>query len=224
MVLVCSNFVKLTPNWRGRISTLLGSALVAAVSRVVPFYQSPLAVVPVFAVISNMFPGVVISISEFVPQLVLTNAPRITKIKIFLSVVALHAAGALIAGNLIPNFYDAPEFVSRKAIAQEAFFSIVLAFIVTKRSDIAPLVYLAGFLGTVGPDMVHISSSISFGAHALGNGRLLARLIWQTVGALIGAGLVAPLVDSERIDFDPITSVTRTTDGRVINNNRVNGQ
>jgi hypothetical protein len=224
LVLVGTNFVKLTPKWRGRISTVIGSGIIAAVSRVIPFYNSPLAVVPVIALVCKLFPGAVVSISEFIPQLVNAPGSKIAKLKIFVSVGFLHACGALVAGYFSPSMNQAPEFVSRKAIAQELFFSTILAFVVTRRPNMAPLVYLASFLATVGSDMVHMCSSISLGAEALGNGRLIARLLWQSVGALIGASLLAPLVDSERIDFDPITSVTRTTDGRVINNARASGK
>jgi hypothetical protein len=217
VVMLSSALVKLTRKTRGQITTVLGSALIAAISRVIPIYSSPLSIVPVIAVVNSMFPEAVTSIATFIPQLMADKtSSKSFKVRVFLSVVVLHALGALAAGYASPSLYEAPEYVSRKAIAQELFYSTILSFIVPKRPSHAPLVYLAAYLGTAGHDMVHLSSSISFGAEGLGNGRLLARLIWQSVGGLIGSCLLAHLADSDKIDFDPITSVTRTTDGRVI--------
>jgi hypothetical protein len=227
-VILGTNLIKLTPAWRGRIHTVLGSALLATTSRLVNIYngEAPLLLVPVIAIVGKIAPGAVTSIVEFIPVLVKGSESKLVKVRIFITVSALHALGALLANlYLSPSLYECPEYVSRRTIAQEMFFSTVMGFMVTARPASSPIVYLSAFIATAGSDIVHLSSSISFGAEALGNGRLLARIIWQTIGALVGACLVGPLADSEKIDFDPITSVTRTTDGQVIRNNaRVNGQ
>ena len=228
VALITTALLKLSRRTRGQVTTVLGSALVAAVSRVVPIHSAPLTMVPVIAVIASACPEAVVSINTFLPQIIADkSSSRLFKLKALGTVLTLHAFGALIARSLSSDTFEEPEFVSRKAIAQEVFFSTILAFIVSRRPSLGPLVYLAAYLGTAGFDMVHLSSSISFGAHGINQGRLLARVIWQTAGAAIGSRLLAPLADADRIDFDPITSVTRTTDGRVISvtkESRVTGQ
>ena len=205
----------------GRAQTFLASGLIACLSRTVALYSSPIVLVPVLAITYQMFPGAVTSITGFVSQMVSFQAPKLTKLNIFFSVIVWHVAGSLVGNYLapqIPNMYN-PEYVTQRAIAQEMFFSVLLAFICATRPGLGWLVYLSAWLGTAGPDMVHLSSSISLGAPHFSNGRLIARLIWQTAGSLVGAGLLAPLTDSEKIDFDPITETLRTTDGKKIKKN-----
>jgi hypothetical protein len=136
-----------------------------------------------------------------------------------LTVMFWHFSGAL-SGGILSNTIDVGNFdfpyVSKQAIAHEFFFACVCAFVVTRKPNLAVLVFTAAFLETAGTDMVHISSSISLGANQLSNGRLAARLIWQTAGALLGSTLMANFTDSETINFDAMTSVTRTTEGKLI--------
>ncbi len=201
----------------GRVQTLLASGLIASVSRCIPLYSSPLLMVPVLMVTRQIAPGAVTGITEFIPQLVAFEASKLHKLRIFVSVLLWHAAGALLAAYYsVENVFDMPEYVSPRAIGQELFFGTMLSFVASRRPELSSLVYLSGWLGTTGTDTVHLSSSISLGAEFYSNGRLAARLIWQSIGGLIGAGVLGPLADSDRIDFDPITSVTRTTDGRVL--------
>ena len=202
----------------GRAQTFLASGFIACLSRSVALYSSPIVLVPVLAVIYQLFPGAVTSITGFIPQMVSFQALKMTKLNIFLSVMVWHVAGSLVGNYLspqIPNMYS-PEYVSQRGIAQEMFFSVMVSFISAAKPSLAWLVYLSAWLGTAGPDMVHLSSSISLGAEHFSNGRLIARLIWQTAGSFVGAGLLAPLADSDRIDFDPITQTLRTTDGKKI--------
>ena len=206
---------------RGRVQTFLGSGLVAAVSRVVPFYSLPFVMVPVVASVSHLLPGCVTSVSTFIPQIARVRGPMKYKLHVFASVAVWHVAGALLSGYLSDYVLDLPSttppFVSKKTIGQEFIFSALIGFIGTQGSRLTHVVMLAAWLATAGADAVHLSSSISFGADALSDGRLLARLIWQIAGSLVGATLVSAFADSDKIDFDPITSVTRSTDGRVVN-------
>jgi hypothetical protein len=162
--------------------------------------------------------------SSFIPQLSsVKNLPKRMKFGIYVEVFILHATGALVAGYLSSCMFpstvagDSP-FVSRRAIAQEFFFSALVGFVSTNRPALTPLVITAGYLATTGNDMVHLCSAISLGSSALGEGRLIARLLWQTVGSLFGSTLMSWFVDYDKIDFDPMTSVTRTTDGKTIRN------
>ena len=203
---------------RGKIQTVCGSCLVASISRVIPFTSVSFLMVPFIAIIASVFPESVIGITTFIPQLLKTNAPKSTLLSIFLNVMMYHALGALVAGYASPELFieDEPSFVSRRGIAQEFFFSMLVAFVSTRRPGIVPIIMGAAYLATSGPDVVHLSSAISLGAYGLSNGRLVARIIWQTMGALVGSTLVTSFVDSDKIDFDPLTSVTRTTCGQTI--------
>ena len=205
-----------TSEIRGKIQTLLASGLVAAVSRVIPLYSSPLVLVPVVAILGKVFIGAVVSINWFMAQLSRVDLSAGNKVKVLVSVMVCHIVGALLAGYLsdyILGQSDSIPFVSKKALAQEFFFSVMVGFIGTKSSKLVPLVFLAGWLATVGPDMVHISSSVSFGADQIGEGKLMARIIWQFAGSFVGSFIISKFVDSERIDFDSILNVVRTTEG-----------
>lgn len=221
--LVCSSFVT-AKAFRGKLQTVLASGLIAAFSRVLPFSSLPVLMMPILATISSLFPGAVFSVSSFIPQLSsVKDLPNRLKFGIFVEVFILHAIGALLAGYLSSYMFpstvaaDSP-FVSRRAIAQEFFFSALVGFVSTRRPGLAPLVMTAGYLATTGNDMVHLCSAISLGSSGLGEGRLIARLLWQTIGSLLGSTLVTWFVDNDKIDFDPMTSVTRTTDGKTIRN------
>ena len=213
------------PSWKGKIQTMFASGLIASFSRVVPLYSTPVIVVPLVVVLSSLFPCCVTSISAFVPLLVQVQASGRSKLRMLSSGLFWHAAGALLAGHLSDtlacDFFILP-YVSTKAIAQEFFFACIVSFVAVKKPNMALLVTTSAFLSTAGMDLPHVSSSISLGADGLSNGRLAARLIWQTMGALIGSTLLTKFADSSKIDFDQITSVTRTTDGKIISN-RVTG-
>jgi hypothetical protein len=205
----------------GKVQTMLASALIAALSRVVPIYSSPLVLVPVYILLSVVVPGAITSVSTFIGQLSGVKTSR-SKIEIFVSAIIWHVLGALVANYIcdayLPpalNLHEIP-FVSKKAIAQEFFFSVFVGFVGSKNIQFVPFVLLAGWLATAGPDMAHLSSAISLSAYGLDGGRLVARLLWQTIGSLLGATWITNFADYDKIDFNPIVSVTRTTDGKRI--------
>lgn len=223
IMLVCSSFVT-AKALRGKLQTVLASGLIAAFSRVLQFSSLPVVMVPILATIASLFPGAVYSMSSFIPQLSsVKDLPKRMKFVIYVEVFILHATGALVAGylssSMLPSTVagDSP-FVSRRAIAQEFFFSALVGFVSSSRPGLTPLVITAGYLATTGEDMVHLCSAISLGSSALGESRLIARLLWQTVGSLFGSTLMSWFVDYDKIDFDPMTSVTRTTEGKTIRN------
>lgn len=203
--------------WRGRLETFFASAVVATVSRIIPLYASPLLLVPTVAIIHEIAPMAMVSINTFIPRLAGTHAG---KFRAFCAVVVWHAAGALAAkysweSIQVPANEYLP-YVSKTAIAQELFFSVLVSFLATRRPRLVPLLMLGVWLVTVGADMPHLSSSVSFGADSLSDGRLIARILWQTIGALVGTFLVAPFADSVKINFDSLVTKTRTTDGKVL--------
>jgi hypothetical protein len=222
VLLVLSQIVTTNLKTRGGIQTACATGLVASLSRLVPIYSSsPLILLPVIMVLSRLFPGAVVSISTFVPELVgiktMTNSQ---KFRACLSVMIWHLAGALIANYLCDMYLCARfneheiAYVPKRGIAQEFFFSLVLGLV---GNTVPGVVFAAGWLasGNSG-DLAHLSSAISLGARGLSDGRLLARLIWQTAGSLLGATWIKGFVDSDQVDFNPLVSVTRTTDGKRI--------
>jgi len=220
VLLVLSRVVLQSPKLRGQVQTFLGSGLIASLSRVIPIYSSsPLILVPVMMVLSRLFPGAVTSITTFMPQLVeMKRLSNSQKFNAFCSVMVWHVSGALLANYLSDMYLPASlnsleiPYVPKRAIAQEFFFSVVIGLVGTSVPSVA---LAAGWLASGGScDLAHLSSSISFGAQGLNDGRLLARIIWQVAGSLLGATWITSFADSEKIDFNPIVSVTRTTDGK----------
>jgi hypothetical protein len=201
--------------WRGRLETFFASAVVATVSRIIPLYASPLLLVPTVAIIHETSPMAMMSINTFIPRL-----GHAGKFRAFCAVMVWHAAGALAAkysweSLQVPGKEYLP-YVSKTAIAQELFFSVLVSFVAACRPRLVPLLMLGVWLMTVGADMPHLSSAVSIGADSFSDGRLIARILWQTIGALVGTFLVAPFADSVRINFDSLVTKTRTTDGKVI--------
>jgi hypothetical protein len=203
---------------RGKLATVCGSCFIASISRVIPFNSVSILMVPFFSIISSLFPEAVVGITTFTPQLVQMTAPKSRKISMFINVMLYHAIGSLVAGYASPVLFseELAPYGSRRAIAQEFFFSMLVGFVSTRRPGVVPIIMGAAYLATNGQDVVHLLSAISLGSYGLSNGRLLARIIWQMVGSLVGSTLVSSFLDSEEIDFDPITSVTRTTCGQTI--------
>ena len=211
---------KLLKVMQGQIQTALASGLLASLSRIVPIYSSsPLILVPVLMVISRAFPGAITSITTFLPKLTsMTSMTGSQKFRAFCSVMVWHIGGALIANYACDYFLpsdinvDEIPYVPKRAIAQEFFFSVLIGLV---GNTVPSIAFAAGWLASGGSgDLAHLSSSISFGSFKLDEGRLLARIIWQIAGSLLGATWITSFADSEKIDFNPLISVTRTTDGK----------
>lgn len=215
IALFCTQFAPLGSRTNGLVQTFFASAIVAAASRSISLYTSPLVLVPVLALLGHLFPNACTSVAVLLTQLACGKLPK--KFLPLCTIATVHATGALLARSWSPDIFPEIPYVSRKAIAQEFFFSTLIGFCAVKNSTrLIPLLLLGAWLATVGPDMVHLSSAISFGAIGLDGGRLLARLIWQTAGSLFGATLVSSFADKNKIDFDWITTNQRRTDGSVI--------
>ena len=197
--------------WIGLGQTFGCSAVLAIISRNIPLYSAPLTLIPVMGIIRQVFPLAVTSSAEFIP-LLQTEGWRFSSA---CTVVGVHCIGPiLIHFYLLESSDTDPSFVSTQTIGQEFFYSMLIGFVSTKKSPIG--IFLGAWLATAGANMVHLCSAISLGANGLDNGRLLARLIWQSVGSLVGATLVKQFVNSNKIDFDEITDIQRTTDGKRI--------
>ena len=188
----------------GAIQTIIGSAVIAVISRAYSFY----IVLSGIAILSRWSPKAITCITMFLPQVAKTGI----SLKSFCMVVVAHALGPLLVGALLPATLDV-EYVSKLAIAQEFFFSVLLGLVASDQYAWLGVV-MGAWMAT--DSSVHLCSSISFGASGLNNGRLLARIIWQSAGSLIGSTLVNAFVHAKSIDFSHLTDVIRTTDGKRI--------
>ena len=202
---------------RGKIQTIMASALIASATRIL----SPLMLVLLFAVGSELFPAAVTGVTTFIPQLVRIDMSLRSRLRAAITVIGFHVTGALIGVYISAHVLGSaasisPDFLSHQGIAHEFFFSAFIGMVASASPRLGPVVALAGCLATGG-------SAQLISAVSLGNGQI-ARVVWQTMGSLTGATLLTQLLDSDKVDFDPITSVTRTTDGRKLVENRSTGR